>query len=107
MTPPVNHEQLRSAGPFKELLAMLRPNRLPSRTSPELLDEHENSLRHLFPDGNPSEDGSAEYDRLVRLRQEEIEWQLRYRRRLQIVGLLGATAWLAVGVTLAWERLMV
>jgi hypothetical protein len=104
MTSPISHEHLRSTGLFKELLGALRGGRSQSLPSHELLDEHEKSLRHLFPEGSPSGQGSEEYNKLVDLRREELEWQIAHRRRLQVVGLLGFMVWLAIGISMAWEH---
>jgi hypothetical protein len=97
-------ERLGSTGFLKGLLSILHPERPASQNSSELLDEHEESLRKLYPDGRPSGDGSEQFDRLTELRDEEVRWQTVHRRRLQLVGLLGAIVALAIAIALAWDR---
>jgi hypothetical protein len=94
-----------SGGFFKWLLSALRAHQRDSPDSAELLDEHEVSLRKLYPNGRPSGDGSEQFDRLSKLREEEVDWQTRHRRRLQLVALCGAIATLAIAIAIAAERL--
>lgn len=103
MAPPPRHEPLQS-GFFKDLFAALRPGRTSTRSTTELLDDHEEALRRLFPDGSPSGDGSEQFDRHVEDRNDEVRWQLAHRRRILNVALLAAIVWLAVGFAVAWER---
>jgi hypothetical protein len=93
------------AGFLRSLSSVLRPGHPASQDSSEILDNHEGSLRKLFPDGRPSGDGSEQFDKLAELREEEVKWQTMHRRRLQVVGLLGAIVALAIGIALVWERL--
>jgi hypothetical protein len=86
---------------LRELLPNLRSARSPSRESSEILDEHEQALRRLFPHGAPSGDGSAQFDRLINLRHQDVQWQLAVRRWFQIAGLIGTFVSLAVGIALA------
>jgi hypothetical protein len=100
----MSKEQLGSGGLLKGLFSILRPGQPASQNSSELLDDHEESLQKLYPDGRPSGDGSEQFDQLAELREDEVRWQTMHRRRLQVVGLLGAIVGLAIGIALAWER---
>jgi hypothetical protein len=89
---------------FRTLASALLSGRSRSRDSFELLGEHEQSLRRLFPEGAPSGDGSAQFDQLVETRHKELEWQLTFRRRILTTGLIGAIIWLAIGAALFLDR---
>ena len=102
----MSRERAGAGGFLKSLLSILRPGEATPQSSSELLDEHEEALRKLYPDGHPSGDGSEMFDSLAELREEEIRWQTVHRRRLQLVGLLGAIVALAIGIALAWERVV-
>jgi hypothetical protein len=102
MGSPIGHGQLGWTGLLRDLVVALRPGHASSHSSSELLDEHEKSLRDLYPNGAPSGDGSEQFDWLVALRREEAEWQIRHRRRLQTLALAGAILSLAVAGGFAW-----
>lgn len=93
-----------SGGFVKWLLSALSSRRSASPDSAELLDEHEESLRKLYPEGRPSGDGSEQFDELSKLREDEIKWQTRHRHRFQLVALLGAIVTLLIVVGVAVER---
>jgi alpha-ketoglutarate-dependent taurine dioxygenase len=100
------HERLGSTAPpsrgainlFRDLVAALRPTRTPSRESSEILDEHEEALKRLFPEGKPSGGGSEEFDHLMELRDADTKWQLTVRKWFQVAALIATFVSLAVGI---------
>lgn len=94
-------------GVLRSLIAMLRPGQSRVRDSQEMLAEYEAALRRLFPDGAPSGDGTAQYDRLAEIYREDLEWHLAFRRRVLLIGLGGAIVSLAFVTAFFLERFTV
>jgi hypothetical protein len=93
-------------GMLMDLFAALRPSRSPSRESSELLDDHEEALSRAFPEGKPSGDGSAQWDRHLKRREADLEWQLMVRKWFQVAGLIATFASVAAGTALTWNYLL-
>ena len=89
-----------------ELLAALRSSRSPAQGSSELLDQHEKALDRVFPAGKPPGDGSAQWERELKRREADLEWQLAVRRWFQVAGLIATYVSLAAAVALTWSYLV-
>ncbi len=91
-------------GFFRSLIAVLLPGQSRTRDSQEIIAEYEEALRRLYPDGMPSGDGTAQYDRLAEIYREDLEWHLTFKRRVLLTGLAGAILSLAFGAAFFLER---